>query len=279
VAHERTEDAVKLLRDEDADPTKAVHGARKEMKKLRAMLKLVRPALGDPTYRRENKRFRLAGRALSDARDAQVRADTIDALAKRFSADPPPGGWWALRAPLVGEDEPAERELESVRECVATEIAAGAEAIDSWPLDAGGFALLRPGLKRAYYRARKSFRAARERPSDERLHEWRKRTKDLWYQLRLVRRAWPAVISATADEAHELSDLLGDDHDLVLLREYLDEAEKTLTADQRSHLSKLIAKRRHDLQEESFAYGERLLAEKPKRFVKRLERYWDGGNL
>ena len=155
----------------------------------------------------------------------------------------------------------------------------GEEAIDAWPLDADGFELLRPGLRRAYSRARKSFRKAREKPSDERLHEWRKRSKDLWYQLRLIRRAWPAVISAMADEAHRLSDLLGDDHDLVVLRDHVDGAGTTLTAEQRSHLSRLIAARREELQAEAFAYGERLLAEKPKRFVKRVERYWSAGEL
>jgi CHAD domain-containing protein len=279
VAHERAEDAMKLLRDERADPTKAVHGARKDVKKLRATLRLVRPALGDAAYRRENDRYRHAGRALSDARDAQVRADTIDALAERFSADPPPGGWWSLRALLVGEDEPAEGDLESLRERVATEIAAGEQAIGSWPLDAVGFELLGPGLRRAYSRACKSFRKARAKPGDERLHEWRKRSKDLWYQLRLLRRAWPAVISAMADEAHRLSDLLGDDHDLVILRDYVNQADTTLTAEQRSHLTRQIGARREELQAEAFAYGERLLAEKPKRFVARLERYWGAGKL
>lgn len=279
IAHERAGDAVALLRDEDADPAKAVHGARKDLKKLRATLRLVRPVLGDDVYRRENERFRHAGRTLSDARDAQVRAATIDALAERFDDDPPAGGWWALRASLAGDVVPAEKELESVRERAAAEIAAGEEAIDSWPLDADGFALIRPGLRRAYARARRSFRKAREEPGDAALHEFRKGSKDLWYHLRLVRHAWPAVITATAEEAHELSDLLGDDHDLVVWGEYLEETETSLTAEQRSQLSELIVKRREELQREAFAHGERLLAEKPKRFVKRIERYWEARRL
>ncbi len=209
-------------------------------------------------------------------RSARTR---IDALAERFDDEPPDGGWWAVRAALAGEDVPAREELESVREGAAAEIAAGEEKIDSWPLDAEGFGLLRPGLKRAYARARKTFRKARKQPTDEALHEFRKRSKDLWYQLRLVRLAWPAVVKVTADEAHELSDLLGDDHDLVVLDEHREETEPALTAGQRSQLSELIARRRKELQDEAFAYGERLLAEKPKRFVKRIERYWSADRL
>jgi CHAD domain-containing protein len=274
VAHGRTEEAVRLLRDEEADPAKAVHEARKDMKKLRATLKLVRPVLGDDAYDRENGRYRDAARRLSDVRDAQVRAETVDALAERFTDDPPPGGWWNVRALLAGDDAPGDGELEAVRERAADEIERGDEAIDDWPLDHDGFELLRPGLRRAYSRGRKRYREAREDPTDEALHEWRKRAKDLWYHLRLVRRGWPEVMETTADEAHELSDRLGDDHDLVVLVSHLDDADVTLTADQRKHLRKLAAKRREELQEEAFCYGERLYAEKPKRFVDRIESYW-----
>jgi CHAD domain-containing protein len=279
VAHGRTKDAIELLRDEETAPVEAVHEARKDMKKLRATLKLVRPVVGDDTYRRENRRFRDAGRALSDVRDSQARAETVEALAERFADDPPPGGWWAVRATFAGDDAPGNGELESLRDRTATEIERGDRAIDGWPLDRDGFDLLRPGLKRAYSRGRKRYREARENPSDEALHEWRKRSKDLWYHLRLVRRGWPQVMETTADEAHALSDRLGDDHDLVVLAAHLDEPGEPLTGEQLDHLRGLIGERRQELQKEAFAYGERLFAEKPKRFVKRLESYWDASRL
>ena len=52
------------------------------------------------------------------------------------------------------------------------------------------------------------------------MHEWRKRVKDLWYHCLLLQDAWKPVMSALADEAHELSDRLGDDHDLAVLLEW-----------------------------------------------------------
>ena len=239
VAHGRVEDAVRLLRDEDADPVEAVHEARKDLKKLRATLKLVRPVIGDDLYRRENERFRAAGQTLSDVRDTQVRAETVDGLAERFADDPPPDGWSAVRTPLARDDASGNGQLESLRDRTATEIELG----------------------------------------DEALHEWRKRSKDLWYHLRLVHRGWPEVIEATADEAHELSDRLGDDHDLAVLVGYLDEADQPLTSEQLGHLRTLVARQRQELQGEAFAYGERLFAEKPKRFIERMEVYWEARRL
>ena len=87
------------------------------------------------------------------------------------------------------------------------------------------------------------------------------------------------MLKATADEAHELSDRLGDDHDLVVLTADLEDARPPLSHEQLEHLRKLIGKRRKELQGEAFAYGERLFAEKPKRFVERIERYWDAAKL
>ena len=63
-------------------------------------------------------------------------------------------------------------------------------------------------------------------PSAENVHEWRKRAKDIWYQLRIVRRAWPALLGETAGQAHVLADLLGDHHDLAMLREDLAARER-----------------------------------------------------
>jgi CHAD domain-containing protein len=279
VAHEQSRDAVERLRDDEADPVEAVHESRKDLKKLRATLKLVRPALGEKVYDRENTRFRAAGRKLSDVRDAQVRADTLGALAERFADDPPPGGWPTVRAVIAGNGEVDEAELVAARVRTAAEIESGEGAIDDWPLGDGGFDLLRPGLKRAYARGRKAFGEARDTLDDEALHEWRKRSKDLWYHLRLVRRAWPEVLKSAADEAHELSDRLGDDHDLIVLTEYLENEDPALTGDQLKHLRGQIEARRAELQGEAFAYGERLFAESPKRFVERIEAYWDGRKL
>jgi len=47
---------------------------------------------------------------------------------------------------------------------------------------------------------------------------WRKRVKDFWYQHRLLAELGGATVRGAAEEAHHLSDLLGEDHDLGLLR-------------------------------------------------------------
>ena len=60
----------------------------------------------------------------------------------------------------------------------------------------------------------------------ESLHEWRKRVKHLWYHHTLLRSLWPPVMEVTGDEAHALSDHLGDDHDLAVLAAWVERARR-----------------------------------------------------
>ena len=78
---ERLEHAHGALRDADPDDAaaaKAVHSARKDIKKARALLRLARPDLDEATYRRENDALRDIARSLTAAREADVLAATFE---------------------------------------------------------------------------------------------------------------------------------------------------------------------------------------------------------
>jgi len=57
-----------------------VHGARKQLKKGRADLRLLRKALGSQTYAYENTALRDVARPLTTVRDARALMDTLDTL-------------------------------------------------------------------------------------------------------------------------------------------------------------------------------------------------------
>src|SRR3954453_7178467 len=85
IARERIENALAELRGEtDSSPEEAIHEARKDMKKLRAVLRLARDELGDDVYRRENACFRDAARKLSGVRDADVMLATFKGVDGSF---------------------------------------------------------------------------------------------------------------------------------------------------------------------------------------------------
>jgi CHAD domain-containing protein len=255
IAHGRIDHAVDALSDATEE---GVHEARKDMKKLRALLRLVRGEVGEKVFRREAGTFRDAARELSGVRDADVMLATLSDLEGRYGAETGPIRQ-ALEAHRLRTAGGGRHQAAKVAIAVLTE-ARG--RVDDWPLERDGFEALEGGLKRTYRRGRRDWRAAVKDPSTENLHEWRKRVKDLWYHCSILQETWKPVMKALADEAHELSDRLGDDHDLAVLLDFGAES-----------LEPLVATRRAELQEEAFAYGTRLYADKPKAFVRRIE-HW-----
>jgi CHAD domain-containing protein len=266
--------ARKKLGKIESEGAGAIHGARKDLKKLRAVLRLLRDRLGGKSYRAQNRRYRDAGRLLSDSRDAEVKVETLEDLEQRFGDEFPSAAAEPWRRDLERERYAAVAdrggELAERVERAAKEIDAGRDEIAAWSLGKDSWKLVEPGVLRAYARGREALEEVREEPSAERVHEWRKRAKDLWYQLRILRGLWPEVLGETADQAHDLADLLGDHHDLAVLTEDL-ESRDTLDPEA---IAALIARRQEELLGRAVAIGERLYAEKPKAFGKRIGEYW-----
>jgi CHAD domain-containing protein len=256
----------------------AVHETRKRLKRLRAALRLERSAIGAETYRRENAAFRELGKKLSAPRDAMVLIETLDELTDRFGDELPPDATGALRARFEQMHERALTKLrrdEATIEAVRGELEQARERSAAWTFDAEGFEALRPGLERIYRRGRRSMHAAAEEPSTERLHEWRKRSKDLWHALQILRPAAPKRMKKLARRAHRLSDLLGDDHDLAVLRAQVERAGGSFEREaSRTALVAVIDRRRLALQSDAFKLGAEIYEAPPKRFGRSVERGW-----
>jgi CYTH domain-containing protein/CHAD domain-containing protein len=257
--------------DEGDALAEAIHGARKDLKKARAALRLVRDELGEKTFKRENRALRDAGRLLSESRDAEVKLATLDALVEdREDAPAEAAALWrealvADRDRIVGGGEQTEAAIAAIEEV--------AGRASEWPIERRGWKLLAPGLDTAYREGREAFEGL-GRPADfEAVHELRKRGKDLWYQVRLLRDAWEPVLGATAEEIHAFTDLLGDHHDLALLAADLAERSQIDPA-QRETLKLLIEARQDALLDRARGAGARIYAEKPKAFIRRLRAYW-----
>ena len=245
----------------------AVHETRKAFKRLRALVRVGRDALGDEAYRRENTIFRDAGRKLSGARDAAVLVQTLDDLTARYRDELDDDAFAGLRDVLATEAAQASRALADDRTAVA-EVQGTLEAtrrrVGGWPLpDDGGLAILEPGFERIYRRGRRALKAARKDPDTESLHELRKRAKDLWHAAQVLRPAAPKPMKQLARRAHALSDVVGDDHDLAVLRAAARERHATLAPGELALLERLIARRRRRLQRRALAQGRRLYARKP----------------
>ncbi len=272
MCRERLEGALKTL--QRSDRLKGVHNVRKEIKKLRAIFRLMRGEIGNKIYRRNNQALRAAAAGLTAMRDAQVKLNAFESLTKHFnrrlSARPFP----KIKKALKKNCRATERKFLKGRSAASVGKILRALKEDAADLktDSKGWAAISPGFTRSYCRGQEALKAVHREASPENLHEWRKRVKDLGYHLRLLCHVWPRKLPATTDEMEKLGELLGDDHDLVMLAEFV--RKKFKKAGEATNLCKLIGQRQKELRAEALKIGERFYAEKPLDFCRRIGDYW-----
>ena len=131
------------------------------------------------------------------------------------------------------------------------------------------------GIEATYRTGRRDLRRARKKPTDDRLHEWRKSVKNLWYQTRLVQRIAPSVLQALVASLDDLAEALGDDHDLAVLIERLrSDPDRFGGKRQVKHAVRLARSQQDDLRRRAFRLGATVYAETPGSFGRRIETYW-----
>jgi len=277
ITEEQVERAVSTLEQADGhDLEEAVHDCRKRAKKLRGLIRLVRPALGDG-YGPANESFRDAGRELSALRDAHAALATFDALVAASADHLPEGGLGAVRSGLaaLAEEATGTDDWRARIDSAADLFRAGGRRVTRTKLESGGWEAIGPGLDRTYRAGRRALGDVRSDPQSEAVHEWRKRVKDAWYHVRLLSDAAPSILEPLEDRFHDLSDALGDAHDLVVICERLHASPDRFGGQaQVGAACELADELRSTLERRAVHIGSRLYAEKPGAYARRMGAYW-----
>jgi hypothetical protein len=241
----------------DQNPFARVHEARKGIKKLRALLRLVRRRLDDRQYKKQMTQLREMARTLAPVRDAGVQQQTLRKFHRSFRRR------LAERALARWENFSAERNneqfevLTKYRKGWAARCASVLDGVEEWHLKGFASQHLRPGLKKSLKRFAKGYQKARRSPTVAALHEWRKRTKNLFFQLKFFNQR-PKSVKRLASRLNELGETLGDDHDLALLERTARQLDPRLW----QGIQQVTRKRRAKLQQSAFKLGRKLRGKK-----------------
>ena len=278
IVEEQINSAISELQDKDLDRLTAIHQARKRIKKIRGVLRLVRTEMGD-LYTYENLLFRDAGRKLSDIRDAQAAVETFEILRQRFPGRFAVGGYGGAkvglekrRQTIIGNEAYLDRVIDEVIEALQQ----ARKRLKSWPLTTDHYDSMAPGHRKAYRLGRRLFGQSLESLSPENLHELRKAVKNHWYHGKLfsgVRTKWMKRYNASVKR---MSDLLGEHRDMAVLRTmFLKHPERYGTYHEIRELLKLIDKHQQELWEQAEPLGNLIFLEKPKHIERRMLEDWE----
>ncbi|MDB6087830.1 MAG: hypothetical protein JWN85_614 [Gammaproteobacteria bacterium] len=254
----------------------AVHGARKQLKRSRGLLRVVKDDLGRRRFARTNRRLRDASRPLSELRDVKVLIDTLDGL--RNANGTTSDAFRPVRKALEARRQQVRQRIlkdRPMRRDVVKKLRKASRSVAHWSPAHRGWKAIGKGLSRAHRKGRTALDAAVRDNSDAALHEARKRAKDLLYATEFIVRAQPDSIQPIINDAHRLTDLLGDDHDLAVLQGVIDhEPGLRLSAGHRNQIKRRVARRRKDLQQHARALGRKLYAQSDAEFLTRIHDAW-----
>jgi len=247
-----------------ADAGNGHHEARKCVKRLRALLALARPALGNGPWQKLDRQCSKVARALSGARDTAVLLQLIGQVeAERGTAALGRAGQ-RLRAKL--DEQPKSIDTPAELKAIRQRLDQLGERLDRLPLKRFDTAAALDGLEQDYAGGREMVERAYASGKPEAFHKLRKHVQRHWRHMQLLAAAWPGEMGARNELAQMLSDGLGQERDYWLLREHLGKAG--------GPLGRLCAQEQEQLLASAHGFLQLLFAERPKALRERLAAYW-----
>lgn len=190
-------------------PARRIHDLRVCAKKLRSLSRLGRPVLSKKQLRQLTGSLRGLKDAFAGSRDVAVMRSCLESLRPAKAGEiarqlglPDTAPEEALKTSASRLIRRAKR-LESEVEALDLEKLRRADAVKNF-------------LK-TYRRAQKLMRACRKSRDAVRMHEWRKRVKDFFYQATALSSV--SFLEKAVPRADKLAEILGEYHDLALLAE------------------------------------------------------------
>ncbi len=271
-------DQIEIVRTKLGAPRRsesAVHESRKSLKRVRALLRLVRPAIGDKSFSALNAEIRDISALLSPVRDRQVLLETLLNL-EEASNSSHKAAFSALKRVIKDKQRAKKRADGGVTTVALTRLETVGKRLSKLSFSGTDSDCIEQGLRVSVGRARRQMRRAFEENTDEAFHEWRKAAQLHWRQMQLLGSAWPSMFASRAEAGRQLSQLLGDDHDLSVLMAFIDSlSPKSLRGAHAKTIRRLAGRRQKELRAVAKPHGLILFAEKPGSFAKRIRRTWE----
>jgi CHAD domain-containing protein len=248
----------------DEGSSKAVHEARKALRRGRAVLSMLAGALPKSERHAVKAALQEARRSLSTIRDHAVAPETLGQLAlsdeERATA----------RRVLdnAAEAIPAASEVKQLLGEAAARAAAQAEALEAAVPPSVSWDVIADGIRKVYGQARRARRVGKN--SKRWFHSWRRRSKELVYQLDFVgQHAGPRALAIHA-ELDGVTDTLGPGVDLIMLREFVVTHAQGISPDEIKQLRDSLDDQLDDLMKHARRAGRDAFSQKPKKFERRL---------
>jgi len=242
------------LRGED------LHAVRIAIKRLRAILRLIRPVISKTFFNRENAHLKKASRRLAFSRDTTIARKTIESLSQSAPRRPE-----AFAAVLAGFKEHAASQtaVEKAMNRTGSDLEQSARRLERLRISRGGWKAVEPALRKVYCQGRRRMAAALENGDDNSYHRWRIRVKALYHQLQMLEPHWPHPVGPMIGRLKKLESKLGANQDIAMVASLLRKTPNAFGgAENVGQVLKCVDKKSRKLKRKTRLLGEAIFAKK-----------------
>ena len=273
--------AMAVLADRPQGLHEAVHAARKNIKRVRGLYRLIAPRARE-FQQQENGRLRDMARTLSGVRDATALIEVSHYLQTTATSEDELHALARVTDVLTSRRDrlsEAETDLEDKARAAIATCGEAIEALKDASFESGRRDTARLFQKSWRKNSDKAMQALSECQAEaahvESFHDLRKRSQDCWMHHMLLRDIWPAAMHAKQLEAKALVDVLGRYLDLSILSDVADREPHLFNgSDDRARLLEAIISRQQTAREEALNRARWVFADKPEREARTIKRLW-----
>ncbi|NKJ33436.1 CHAD domain-containing protein [Rhizobium sp. SG570] len=270
-----------VLTDRPQGLHEAVHAARKNIKRVRGLYRLIAPRARE-FQQQENDRLRDMARTLSGVRDATALIEVSHYLQATATSEDELHALARVTEVLTTRRDrlsEAETDLEDKAQAAIATCGEAIQALKGASFESGRRDTARLFQKSWRRNGDKAMQALSECQGEaahaESFHDLRKRSQDCWMHHMLLRDVWPAAMHAKQIEAKALVDVLGRYLDLSILSGVADREPHLFNgSDDRARLLEAIISRQQTAREEALNRGRWVFADKPEREARTIKRLW-----
>ncbi len=259
------------------DIHESIHDVRRSYKRIRAVLRLMKPDIPMDAYNRENKLLRDLSRKFSGARNLHVFAEEFDNIIA--------AGILKLPEAIVKEIRQFFREKENsavklllnldMFSVIGKKNEEAKERVAAIDFSSLGAHTIYKGVSNVFAWGQKQMIHSQQFPTDDNLHEMRKRVKSLMYVVRLIKDVSPVFFNGYYKGLKTASLALGEDHNMAEMVNYIDTiAEQLIPLTEKQKIHEYIISQRQQIQVDVWPLIAKLYTGQAGEFSKRIKAYW-----
>jgi len=264
----------KCINNSKYSEEKKIHEVRKNIKKLRAVLRLVKYSGNIDTNKYWDKQLKEIAQSGSELREKYLMLNTLDDIVESYD----------LEINIIYFDYLYNRLTQDYNmlkfvlfdemhlwESINHKVNNLKNKKDDIRLLSKGEKVIEQNLVMEYQKGREQMSTSQKDPTFKNCHQWRKSVKYLWYEIRILKIFSNIKLHGYLKKLHNLSEILGDAHDLSDLKTFLKINFENKQLSELNSICSGIDCLWHDKIDQAFEKGSRIFKENSDQFMKKFK--------